>query len=100
MAATDYEVIDVAPSETAGGGKAVVCHATAGCMLTTTLQHSAGVYNVAVQYFDVWRGTSHYEMSVNGHPIAQWAADDTLPPAQFDAQLNRPDLNAFHRAWR
>jgi len=95
MTRTGYEVVDVSPSETASGGKAVVCHATAGCMLTTTVQHSAGVYNVAVQYFDVWRGVSHYEMSVNGHPVARWLGDDTLPPAQFDPQLNGQNSTRF-----
>jgi alpha-glucuronidase len=95
MTVTGYEVVDVSPSETASGGKAVVCHIISGCMLTTKVQHTAGVYNVAVQYFDVWRGASHYEMSVNGHPIASWTGDDTLPPAQFDSQLDGQTSTRF-----
>ena len=95
MPASSYEVVDVSPSETASGGKAVVCRATSGCTLTTTNQHPAGVYNVAVQYFDTWRGVSKYELSVNGHPIARWTGNDTLPPAQFDAQLDGQDSTRF-----
>jgi alpha-glucuronidase len=95
IAASSYEVIEVSPSETASGGKVVVCRVASGCTLKTTIQHPTGVYNVAVQYFDVWRGVSHYEMSVNGHPIAQWTGDDTLPPAQFDAHLDGQDSTRF-----
>jgi len=95
MSASSYGVVNVSPSETASGGKAAVCRETSGCTLTTTIQHPAGVYNIAVQYFDLWRGVSHYEMSVNGHPIAQWIADDTLPPAQFDAHLDGQDSTRF-----
>ncbi len=86
MTATGYTTIDVQPSETASGGKAVACHDASGCTLTTTLRQPAGRYNIAVQYFDLWRGSSHYTLLINGHPVAHWAADDTLPPAQFDPQ--------------
>jgi alpha-glucuronidase len=95
MTATGYETLDVSPFETAGGGRAVVCHVISGCVLTTTIQHSAGVYDIAVQYFDVWRGTSHYEMSVNGRPVARWAGEDTLPPSQFDARLDGQTSTRF-----
>ena len=78
MSASSYDIADVSPSETASGGKAVVCRVASGCTLKTTIQRPAGLYNVAVQYFDIWRGVSRYELSLNGHPIAQWMANDTL----------------------
>jgi alpha-glucuronidase len=95
MSASSFDVVDVSPSETASGGKAVVCHVASGCTLKITIQRPAGLYNVAVQHFDIWRGVSRYELSVNGHPIAQWIADDTLPPAQFDAHLDGQDSTRF-----
>ncbi|MGO4516825.1 alpha-glucuronidase family glycosyl hydrolase [Terriglobus sp. 2YAB30_2] len=80
-----YEPVDVTPWETASGGKAVVCHKAEGCTLAYTFQQSSGTYDIAVQYFDIWRGVSRYELQRNGEAIASWQADDTLPPAQFDA---------------
>lgn len=83
-----YQTVDVTPWETASGGKAVVCHEGSGCTLTTTLDKPAGTYNVAVQYFDIWHGVSTYTLSVNGTAVATWKADDTLPPAQPDPNLD------------
>ncbi|HTV08095.1 MAG TPA: alpha-glucuronidase [Candidatus Aquilonibacter sp.] len=81
MKLSGYQVVDVTPWETASGGKAVECHDANGCTLTMTLLKPAGKYDIAVQYFDIWRGVSHYFLSVNGEQIASWAADNTLPPA-------------------
>jgi alpha-glucuronidase len=83
-----YQPVDVTPWETGSGGKAVECHETNGCALTTTLEKPAGTYDVAVQYFDIWRGASTYTLSVNGSTIATWKADDKLPPAQPDPHLD------------
>ncbi|MDE3103717.1 MAG: glucosiduronase [Acidobacteriota bacterium] len=82
--ASGYQAIDVTPWETASGGKAVACHVAAGCTLAIPFQQASGTYNIAVQYFDIWRGVSHYELRRNGQRIAAWDANDTLPPAQFD----------------
>ena len=90
-----YTPVDVDPTETASGGKAVVCHDAKGCTLTTTVHSSAGTYDVAVQYFDTWRGLSQYTLSVNEHTVAQWAANATLPPAQFDPQLDGQDATRY-----
>ncbi|WP_232296252.1 alpha-glucuronidase family glycosyl hydrolase [Terriglobus sp. TAA 43] len=84
MQATGFETIDVNPWETASGGKAVNCHVAAGCTLTMTAQQPAGTYNIAVNYYDMWNGVSKYELLVDGKTIATFAADDKLPPAQFD----------------
>jgi alpha-glucuronidase len=80
-----YEPIEVKPWETASGGKAMVCHVVAGCTLSTVIDKPTGTYNVAVQYFDMWLGASHYELLVNDKRIAAWGADNMLPPAQYDA---------------
>ena len=95
MQRVGYEPVDVTPWETASGGKAAVCHQTAGCTLSTTISRAAGIYDVAVQYFDTWRGVSHDELLVNGKAVAHWAADDTLPPAQFDPHLDGQDSTRF-----
>ena len=95
MQAFGYEGVAVTPGETASGGKAVVCHVASGCTLTARVDQSAGLYDVAVQYFDTWRGMSHYELSVNGRSLAVWNGDDTLPPAQFDANLDGQDSARF-----
>ena len=85
MHASGYVPVDVTPWETASGGKAVECHDPSGCTLTTTLQKSAGTYDIAVGYYDTWRGASHYTLLLNNTSIAHWAAADTLPPAQCDS---------------
>lgn len=90
-----YETVDVTPWETGSGGKAVECRDANGCTLTTTIQKPAGIYDVAVQYFDIWRGVSTYTLSVNGAAVAMWKADDTLPPAQPDAHLDGQDSTRF-----
>ena len=95
MTAQGYETVDVAPWETASSGKAVVCHVAAGCSLTITVSYPPGLYNIAVQYFDTWRGASHYHLLINGNSIAAWSADATLPPAQFDPHLDGQDSTRF-----
>ncbi len=70
--------------ETVSGGKYVACHDVNGCTLTTTLRKPTGTYDIAVQYFDYWRGVSQYTLSVNGKEVSRWSADNTLPPAVPD----------------
>jgi alpha-glucuronidase len=48
-----------------------------------------------VQYFDTWRGVSRYNLRINGQSVATWAADDTLPPAQLDPNLDGQDSTRF-----
>ncbi len=95
MKAVGYVVADVTPWETASGGKAVVCHGPGVCTLSTILKKPAGKYDIAVQYFDMWDGISHYDLLVNGKSIVTWAADDTLPPAQPDPNLDGQDSTRF-----
>jgi alpha-glucuronidase len=95
MKAAGYVTVDVHPWETASGGKAVVCHGPASCTLSTTINKAAGRYDIAAQYFDIWDGVSHYTLLINGHSVATWAADDTLPPAQPDPNLDGQDSTRF-----
>ncbi len=81
MDRTGYQVVDVTPPETASDGWAVVCRQAAGCTLRAAWTRAAGLYDIAVQYFDTWRGMSRYELLVNGSAVARWNGDATLPPA-------------------
>jgi alpha-glucuronidase len=74
MQRNGYEVADVEPWETASGGKAVVCKLATGCTITATIAYPAGVNDVS---------------------IAKWVGDDTLPPAQFDPNLDGQDSTRF-----
>jgi len=88
MHSTGYRIVDVHPFETASAGKAVVCPDASGCTLTTALQVPAGEYAIAVAYYDLHDGESTYGLDLNGHAVAHWLANDTLPPAQNDANLD------------
>ena len=95
MQAIGYTPVSVDPVETASAGKAVVCHEVAGCTLTTTVHNPAATYDIAVGYFDTWRGESKYTLLINGRTVAEWTANDTLPPAQFDMNLDGQDATRY-----
>jgi alpha-glucuronidase len=88
MTAEGYTPVDVKPWETASNSKAAVCNQPAGCTLTTTLNKPAGTYSIVVQYFDYWSGKSHFTLDLNGQPIGNWIADDTLPPVRAENEPN------------
>lgn len=95
MISEGYTSVTVAPWEVASNGKAVECHRPEGCTLTTKLDRPAGSYDVAVQYFDLRTGASHYELLLNGKLIAHWVADAILPPATVDKQLDGSTSTRF-----
>lgn len=95
MQPSGYDVIHVTPWETASGGKAVTCHATPGCTLTTITQQPTGHYNIAVNYYDMWKGISNYELLIDNMTVATFAADNTLPPAQYDANPDGQTATRF-----
>jgi alpha-glucuronidase len=82
-----YSAVEATPWETASGGKAVVCKGNA-CSLTTKVTGASGKYSIAVQYFDLRKGVSSYDLLLNGKSVAQWKADATLPPAVDDLKLD------------
>jgi alpha-glucuronidase len=73
----------------------VICDRSTPCILTTKLDQPAGIYNIAVQYFDLRTGASQYELLLNKNPIAHWTADDTLPPAVVDKLLDGSTSTRF-----
>ncbi|NYF81126.1 alpha-glucuronidase family glycosyl hydrolase [Granulicella arctica] len=95
MQADGYTSVDVTPWETASGGKAVVCNRAAACTLTVKLDRPVGSYKMAVQYFDLRVGDAQYELLLDGKPIAHWIADDILPPAVVDTQLDGSTSTRF-----
>jgi alpha-glucuronidase len=95
MTADGYTPVDVTPWEVASNGKAVECNRASACTLTTKLNRPAGGYNIAVQYFDLRTGASHYELLLNDKPIGHWVADATLPPAVVDKQLDGSTSTRF-----
>ena len=90
-----YTAVDATPWETASEGKAVVCNRSTTCNLTGTLDQQPGIYNIAVQYFDLRTGASRYELLLNDNPMAHWTGDAILPPAVVDKQLDGSTSTRF-----
>jgi alpha-glucuronidase len=78
MKLSGYTVTDVIPWETASGGKAVIC-GLPECTVQTTWAGADGWYDISVQYFDELHGHSRFALSIAGHGVDHWIADDTLP---------------------
>ena len=89
-----FHTVDVPSWETASGGKAAVCE-QAPCELHTTFQGEANPYRIQVGYFDRHPGSARYRLLVNGVEVAQWLADDTLPPDRPDERLNGHTATRF-----
>ncbi|MGI4756478.1 MAG: alpha-glucuronidase family glycosyl hydrolase [Janthinobacterium lividum] len=84
MESKRFVPVDATRWETVSGAKAMECLDVSGCILTTIVQQPRGTYDIAVQYFDLWRGASTYDLQVNGLSIATWKANDVLPPVAYD----------------
>jgi len=95
MQADGYRVVEADPWESASQGKAVVCERPMGCSLTTVLDRPAATYSIAAEYFDLRNGVSHFQLRLNGKSIAQWLADDKLPPAVVDTNLDGSTSTRF-----
>ncbi|MGB8259492.1 MAG: alpha-glucuronidase family glycosyl hydrolase [Terracidiphilus sp.] len=93
---TGYKIIDVQPWEDASGGKAVSCEAPQilnrkgttkpFCTAEWTWTGKDGMYDIAVQYFDLHPGAAKFFWAHNGKleigPRGQiWTADAELPSA-------------------
>jgi alpha-glucuronidase len=91
---TGYKVIDVNPWEDASGGKAVSCdepqifkvgtEQKPFCKAEWNWTGAKGLYDIAVQYFDLQPGMAEFFLEQNGAirlgPMGLlWAADATLP---------------------
>ncbi len=87
MQLSGYMPVDVTPWETASGGKAVLC-SQSSCSASFRFDRTAGHYDLAVQFFDLNNGVSHYELLVNDRGIVSWAADDHLPSDKMNGHTS------------
>lgn len=78
MQPSGYVPVEVAPWETASGGKAIACRQTS-CGVTYRFVALRGEYQIAVQIFDQNNGVSRYQLFINDTLADSWAADDHLP---------------------
>ena len=65
----------IIPWETASGAQAAICSAGGTCSARHRFQGTAGIYDIAVQYFDESDGAARYALSVGGRQIESWIAD-------------------------
>ena len=68
-----YETYAVSPFETASGSMAIITSSnnTAG-VATKKLDIDAGTYDLAVNYYDLYGGKSHWKISLNDQPVGEW----------------------------
>lgn len=93
MSLHGYTSVAVTPWETASGGKAVICDIPK-CMAQTTWGGPDGWYNISAQYFDLLHGHSQFSLTVAGHDVDHWTADDTLPGDTLNGSTStRRDVN-------
>jgi alpha-glucuronidase len=83
-----YARVDVTPRETASGGKAVACTGQSQCSASLKFDRPSGTYEVAVQYFDLNNGVSHFDLLINDRLIDSWAADDHLPSDKMNGHTS------------
>ncbi|KAJ5134664.1 hypothetical protein N7448_000316 [Penicillium atrosanguineum] len=71
-----YKVYTVSPFETASGSIAIVTASndTVGTA-TTKVDFPSGTYDLAVNYYDLYGGKSHWELYLNNHQIGEWAGN-------------------------
>ncbi|KAJ6107364.1 hypothetical protein N7523_008687 [Penicillium sp. IBT 18751x] len=76
-----YKAYTVSPFETATGSIAIVTASndTVGTA-TTKVDFPSGTYDLALNYYDLYGGKSHWKVSLNDHPIGEWDgnSEDTL----------------------
>ena len=65
----------VIPWETASAGLAALCSAGGLCSAKHRFMGDAGIYDIAVQYFDESDGIARYALVVGDRSIDTWAAD-------------------------
>ncbi|CAL5871851.1 uncharacterized protein PFLUO_LOCUS6105 [Penicillium psychrofluorescens] len=77
MDLTGYETYVVSPFETASGSMAIVTNSnsTTGTA-TTTLDFPSGVYDLAINYYDLYGGVSQWEVYLNNRTIGHWIGNN------------------------
>jgi alpha-glucuronidase len=76
MELEDYVLYAVTPFEAASNATAIVTrsNSTTGSA-STTLNFSDGVYDIAVNYFDLYGGASNFSLFLNDKSIGNWTSD-------------------------
>jgi alpha-glucuronidase len=95
-----YKPVDVEPWETASSGKAVVCLDRSACSASLVWNGPDGWYDIAIQYFDLSGGVSHFTLQAAGRTVLAWAADANLPGGRMNGNTStRQTLRhvALHR---
>jgi alpha-glucuronidase len=78
-----YVPLDVVPSQTASGGRAVECPPPLkSCKAIFHFPGKPGWYDMDVQYFDQNNGASRLRVLVGNQVVDEWTADDALPNAK------------------
>ena len=88
MQLSGYVPVEVTPWETASGGKAVACTGKSSCTASFRFKSEAGLYDVAVAYFDLNHGASHYRLFVSDRELGSWVADDHLPSDKMNGHTS------------
>ncbi|KAF2163139.1 glycoside hydrolase family 67 protein [Zasmidium cellare ATCC 36951] len=76
MRLSGYEIYAVAPFETASNATAIVTrsNSTTGTA-STTIAFDSGVYDLAINYYDMYGGNSTYEVCIGDQVVAKWTGD-------------------------
>ncbi|KAL3455744.1 glycoside hydrolase superfamily [Aspergillus heterothallicus] len=76
MTLDGYVPYTVSPFETASGSVAVVTetNSTTG-MARTTIPFADGVYDLVINYYDLYGGQSQWKVYVNDHLVGEWKGD-------------------------
>jgi alpha-glucuronidase len=77
MNLTNYKLYTVGPFEMASNTTAIVTsgNSTTGTASTKLNNIQNGTYNVAVNYFDMYGGKSHYTLALNDKTVAMWTGN-------------------------
>lgn len=77
MTLTNYRVTAVNPFEVASGLRIVqsVGNSTSASA-KATLNYPAGVYDLAVAYYDLYEGKASYELFLNERSLGKWIGDN------------------------
>ncbi|KAJ4338861.1 hypothetical protein N0V95_007931 [Ascochyta clinopodiicola] len=77
MVLENYKTYVVNPFHTASGFTAIVTtsNTTAGTA-TTEASFNSGTYDVAVNYYDLFNGTSKYQLDIGNRTIGAWMGDN------------------------
>lgn len=77
MTLDGYKTYTVSPFETASKSVAIVTssNSTTGTA-TTKLEYPSGTYNLAVNYYDLYGGKSHWKVYLGDHLVGQWVGNN------------------------